>query len=114
LGVGDCIDRLVPTCVDALTDHGVTMLAGGCAHTLALTCNVVFRQTLINTLDNGIVYSWGANFVGQCGYEDNGTKKQLTPKIIAALTSVKVISVSSYNGCHHCLALTDNNEVYAW
>jgi alpha-tubulin suppressor-like RCC1 family protein len=41
-------------------------------------------------------------------------KQQPVPKLIIPLLRETVVAVSSYNGCHHCLALTDKNKIYAW
>ena len=74
---------------------GVTAIAGGGIHSLAL-------------LANGTVTAWGANEVGQLG---NGTEeKSDLPVPVSGLAGVTAISAGRY----HSLALLTNGTAMAW
>ncbi|XP_049850064.1 regulator of chromosome condensation-like [Schistocerca gregaria] len=79
----------------------IKMAAAGQHHTLLLT-------------QDGQVYSWGRGDYGQLGHGD--TDPQPYPKKVEAferlLKGDKVVQIST--GGHHCLATTQNGEVYAW
>jgi alpha-tubulin suppressor-like RCC1 family protein len=89
LGDSTTMDRLDPVVVDNLTGAGVVALAGGWAHSLAVTAD-------------GTVWAWGDNAVGQLG--DGTMTDRLEPVPIPTLTDVVAIAA----GRHHSLALTSD------
>ncbi|WOX26364.1 hypothetical protein [Streptomyces solicathayae] len=107
--LGDGTTSGVPT-----TDHrtpgtvrelsGVTAVAAGCSHSLAL-------------LSNGTVKAWGNNFSGQLGDGTTLDISNSTPVTVidpnnpsAPLSGVTAIAA----GCDHSLALLSNGTVRAW
>jgi len=95
LGDGTTIDRLDPVAVHNLTGTGVFALAGGQAHSLAITAD-------------GTVWAWGQNAFGQLG--DGTTTDRLEPVPIPTLSDVVAIAA----GRLHSLALTSDGTVWAW
>lgn len=84
--------------VDGLPEF--TQVSSGTSHTLALT-------------DQGEVFAWGKNDVGQLG--DGSIDGSSTPVKVALPDGVEVTEVSA--GDNHSLALTDSdtdNKVLAW
>ncbi|CAG9327791.1 unnamed protein product [Blepharisma stoltei] len=98
-GAGKNINH--PGLVSAFNDKDVIYVDCGDFHSMALTAD-------------GKVYSWGGggSFFnrGQCGH--GNTNDVDNPQIIAGLQN-KFITMISCGG-YHTLAVTDNNEVYAW
>ncbi|MGW1766460.1 RCC1 domain-containing protein [Streptomyces sp. NPDC002073] len=95
-------DHLTPGTVRELS--GVTAVAAGCTHSLAL-------------LSNGTVKAWGNNFSGQLGNGTTGSISNSTPVTVidpsnpsAPLSGVTAIAA----GCDHSLALLSNGTVRAW
>lgn len=70
---------------------------------------------------NGQVYTWGAgttivypgrtNF-GRVGIGHDDNQSRFVPSLVPALTSHRIVSVST--GYGHCIAITDNGEVFSW
>jgi alpha-tubulin suppressor-like RCC1 family protein len=83
-----------PVDITAWTGAGVTQIAAGANHNLAVR--------------NGTVLAWGYNFYGQLG--NNGSTNVLIPTAIASLTGVSKVAA----GGNHSLALTASGAVYAW
>lgn len=82
----------VPCKVAKLIGKRVIALAGGYVHTMALT-------------DEGEVYTWGDNGVGQLG--NGSTTVQVTPcKVEGLIANLKVTQIAA--GSSHSLALTDD------
>ncbi len=86
-----CIEA--PVAVDALT--GVTQIAAGESHTLAL-------------LADGTVMAWGANASGQVG--DDTTEPRSAPVPVPTLSGVVAVAA----GSNHSLALLSNGTVMVW
>ncbi|KAB7500915.1 putative E3 ubiquitin-protein ligase HERC4 [Armadillidium nasatum] len=84
--------------ISALDGHTIIQISAGDQHSLALT-------------SFGTVYSWGENVFGQLGIQPTETIIE-TPKLIKTLATKQVIQISC--GANHSLALTLDNEVYAW
>ncbi|EKE19448.1 MAG: hypothetical protein ACD_9C00014G0001, partial [uncultured bacterium] len=59
-------------------------------------------------MNNGTVWSWGSNNVGQLGLGSVGT--QVVPAQISNFTNVKAIR----SGTSHVIALTNDGDVYTW
>ncbi|MFB7369465.1 RCC1 domain-containing protein [Streptomyces sp. NPDC056222] len=95
LGDGTDTDRHTPVTVSGLTAAGVTGLAAGRIHGLAL-------------LSNGTVKAWGHNFFGQLG--DGTTTNHPTPGGVRELSGVTAVAA----GCGHSLALLSDGTVRAW
>jgi alpha-tubulin suppressor-like RCC1 family protein len=89
-----------PEIVEIVGSFGrVKTIAAGECHSLALT-------------ENGTVYAWGDNRVGQLGLGDRETQNCLTPRIVGKLGGEKIKDIAAGN--FHSLALTEAGEVYAW
>jgi alpha-tubulin suppressor-like RCC1 family protein len=87
-------DKFNITKLDSLCQSGISNIAPGCGHCIALT-------------NSGDVFAWGYNNVYQCG---NGTNDNVnTPSLIKVK---KVIQIASYG--FHTLVLTNEGHVYAW
>lgn len=85
-----------PTKVEGLDDiHIVQVSLGRCAAFLS---------------EDGKVYTWGQNFLGECGVGDRYA--QVTPVQVTALDLEKIVQISS--GSNHVLALTEDGRVFAW
>jgi len=82
-----------PTQVSGLS--GVTSIAAGCSHSLALT-------------STGAVWGWGYNYRGQIG--PSATTKQLTPVQVPGLPVIQAIAA----GCSHSMALDVSGYVWTW
>jgi E3 ubiquitin-protein ligase HERC3 len=87
----------VPVQVQALKAECIVKIECGDFHSLALT-------------DKGQLYSWGTGEKGECGHERFEDCE--VPKRIRYFESREIIDVVA--GKHHTLALTSNNEVFAW
>jgi alpha-tubulin suppressor-like RCC1 family protein len=74
---------------------GVTAIAAGAEHSLAL-------------LSNGTVMAWGDNEQGQLG--DGTLTNRLTPVAVQGLSNVVAIAA----GGNHSMALLSNGTVYTW
>ncbi|XP_054004464.1 RCC1 and BTB domain-containing protein 1-like isoform X2 [Hylaeus anthracinus] len=99
LGINDNHSTLHPKKVEALCKRGIKTFAHGKSpHVLALTMD-------------GQVYSWGYNDSSQLGCDH--TNQTSIPTVVQNNLSKKFI-VDIACGHSHCLALTDNGEVYAW
>jgi len=72
-------------------------LAAGENHSLALS-------------NNGIVWAWGNNSLGQLGIGDSDTTQMDTPQNVLLLTDIMSIDA----GYAHSLALQDNGTVWSW
>ena len=74
---------------------GVTAIAGGSAHTIALK-------------NDGTVWAWGYNDYGQLG--DGTYGKRTTPVQVSSLIGVTAIA----GGAYHTIALKSDGTVWAW
>ncbi|KAJ9585786.1 hypothetical protein L9F63_002423 [Diploptera punctata] len=89
-----------PEKVDSLSHYSITKASCGSGHTLAVN-------------EWGQVFSWGSDSYGQLG---NGVGEnenvQMNPKMVKSLATCNVVQITC--GYNHCLALTNNGELYAW
>merc|ERR1711959_341041 len=85
-----------PAVIHALTGRGVTKLAAGVFHVLALT-------------KSRSVYTWGWGHYGQLGHGDDNELS--TPQMIQGLPPT-VTSIAC--GFGHSYALTEDGQVYTW
>ena len=93
LGLGDTIDRLVPTLV-CNENVWVGVWAGG-EHSLGMT-------------DDGKLWAWGRNNHGQIG--DGTNEDSHSPKLICDQRQWSVVST----GGTHTLGVTSDGELFAW
>ncbi|KAG8311110.1 putative E3 ubiquitin-protein ligase herc4 [Homalodisca vitripennis] len=84
--------------VDGLDAYNVRNVACGEYHSLAIN-------------EWGQVFSWGAARYGQLGHGDCETDLR-RPKIIRSLATNFVVQISC--GYKHCLALTNNGQLFSW
>ncbi len=92
LGDGSTTNKLLP---QAINLNGVTAIAAGGAHSLALK-------------SDGTVWSWGNNGSGQLG-DGTGTNR-LTPVQVPGFSGARAIAA----GWYHSLALKQDGTVWAW
>ncbi|KTF72912.1 hypothetical protein cypCar_00046699, partial [Cyprinus carpio] len=96
LGHGDTNRVYKPKVVDALQGMFIRKVCAGSQSSLALT-------------STGQVYSWGCGACLGCGSSE---ATALRPKLVEELATTRVVDISI--GDSHCLALSHDNEVYAW
>src|SRR5450759_3831659 len=97
LGNGTTTNSSTPVQVSLPSGTTVTAIAGGGAHSLALT-------------SSGQVLAWGSNSSGQLG---NGTTTQSSTPVAVRLPSGSTVTAIAGGGSHS-LALTSTGQVLAW
>ncbi|KAM3626014.1 uncharacterized protein V6R79_021387 [Siganus canaliculatus] len=96
LGHGDTNRVYKPKVVEALQGMFIRKVCAGSQSSLALT-------------STGQVYAWGCGACLGCGSSE---ATALRPKLIEELATTRLVDISI--GDSHCLALSHDNEVYAW
>ncbi|XP_028827463.1 probable E3 ubiquitin-protein ligase HERC1 isoform X1 [Denticeps clupeoides] len=96
LGHGDTNRVYRPKVVEALHGYIIRKVCAGSQSSLALT-------------SAGQVFAWGCGSCLGCGSSETTS---LRPRLIEELSVTKIIDISC--GDSHCLALSHENEVYAW
>ncbi|XP_029024458.1 probable E3 ubiquitin-protein ligase HERC1 isoform X3 [Betta splendens] len=96
LGHGDTNRVYRPKVIEALHGFIVRKVCAGSQSSLALT-------------SAGQVFAWGCGSCLGCGSSETTS---LRPRFIEDLSITKIIDISC--GDSHCLALSHENEVYAW
>ncbi|XP_035383560.1 probable E3 ubiquitin-protein ligase HERC1 isoform X3 [Electrophorus electricus] len=96
LGHGDTNRVYRPKVIEALHGYIIRKVCAGSQCSLALT-------------SAGQVFAWGCGSCLGCGSSETTS---LRPRFIEELSITKVIDISC--GDSHCLALSHENEVYAW
>ncbi|XP_028822113.1 probable E3 ubiquitin-protein ligase HERC1 [Denticeps clupeoides] len=96
LGHGDTNRVYKPKVLEALQGMFIRKVCAGSQSSLALT-------------STGQVYAWGCGACLGCGSSE---ATALRPKQIEELAATRVVDLSI--GDSHCLALSHDNEVYAW
>ncbi|XP_049459515.1 probable E3 ubiquitin-protein ligase HERC1 isoform X7 [Epinephelus fuscoguttatus] len=96
LGHGDTNRVYRPKVIEALHGFIIRKVCAGSQSSLALT-------------SAGQVFAWGCGSCLGCGSSETTS---LRPRFIEDLSITKIIDISC--GDSHCLALTHENEVYAW
>ncbi|XP_033952277.1 probable E3 ubiquitin-protein ligase HERC1 isoform X3 [Pseudochaenichthys georgianus] len=96
LGHGDTNRVYRPKVIEALHGFIIRKVCAGSQSSLALT-------------SAGQVFAWGC---GSCLGSGSAETTSLRPRFIEDLSITKIIDISC--GDSHCLALTHENEVYAW
>jgi hypothetical protein len=94
LGHGDEQDRLVPTCVETLGGHVVSLACGG-HHSAAIS-------------ERWQLCTWGGGAFGKLGHGNRLAKTKPTKVQVSA----KLVQVSL--GVHHSMALSNQGEVFTW
>jgi alpha-tubulin suppressor-like RCC1 family protein len=94
LGIGNNNDKSTPVAAGGSLS-GLKMVAQGYGFTLALT-------------QSGNVHSWGSNFYGQLGINNNTAKN--TPQFVSGLSDVIWISAGSASS----MALKRDGTLYTW
>ncbi|XP_038590219.1 probable E3 ubiquitin-protein ligase HERC1 isoform X7 [Micropterus salmoides] len=96
LGHGDTNRVYRPKVIEALHGFVIRKVCAGSQSSLALT-------------SAGQVFAWGCGSCLGCGSSETTS---LRPRFIEDLSITKIIDISC--GDSHCLALSHENEVYAW
>ncbi|KAK7467957.1 hypothetical protein BaRGS_00036800 [Batillaria attramentaria] len=96
LGHGDMNRYNKPRVIEAFAGMHIRKVACSGQSSLALT-------------STGQVYAWGSGSCIGCGVAEFTA---LRPKLIEDLQNIRIVDISS--GDSHCLALSHDNEVYAW
>ncbi|KAG2470375.1 HERC1 ligase, partial [Polypterus senegalus] len=96
LGHGDTNRVYKPKVIEALQGMFIRKVCAGSQSSLALT-------------STGQVYAWGCGACLGCGSSE---ATALRPKLAEELAMTRVVDISI--GDSHCLALSHDNEVYAW
>ncbi|XP_032830981.2 putative E3 ubiquitin-protein ligase HERC1 isoform X4 [Petromyzon marinus] len=96
LGHGDTNRVYKPKVIEALQGMFIRKVCAGSQSSLALT-------------STGQLYAWGCGACLGCGSSE---ATALRPKLIEDLACTRIVDISC--GDSHCLALTHDNEVYAW
>jgi alpha-tubulin suppressor-like RCC1 family protein len=99
LGDGTTTDRSTPVQVSGLT--GVTAIAAGKAHTVAL-------RNIFNLTNDGTIWAWGSNGNGQLG--DGTVTDRWTPVMVSGLSLMTTIAA----GFNHTIALRNNGTIWTW
>ncbi|XP_028298817.1 probable E3 ubiquitin-protein ligase HERC1 isoform X3 [Gouania willdenowi] len=96
LGHGDTNRVYKPKVVEALQGMFIRKVCAGSQSSLIMT-------------STGQVYAWGCGACLGCGSSE---ATALRPKLLEELATTRVVDVSI--GDSHCVALSHDNEVYAW
>ncbi|XP_071496413.1 E3 ubiquitin-protein ligase HERC2-like [Diadema antillarum] len=97
LGRGGSDGCKVPQKIDALANIGVCKVECGSQFSIALT-------------KSGCVYTWGKGDYHRLGHGSDDHVRR--PRKVAALQGKKIISIAT--GSLHCVACSDQGEVYTW
>lgn len=108
--------RLTPVNVPIPLGKNVTDVAGGRAHTIAMT-GVCYTPISVHSnyhLGDDMIYAWGTNRQGQLG--DGSTIERRTPTAVdfSELSSRTNILIKVVAGRHFSLALTRRGQLITW
>ncbi|GFR70953.1 HECT and RLD domain-containing E3 ubiquitin protein ligase family member 1, partial [Elysia marginata] len=96
LGHGDMSRQTKPTAIETFSGMYIRKVACSSQSSLALT-------------SAGQVFAWGSGSCLGFGLTDSAT---MTPKLIEDLQKIRIMDITC--GDSHCLALSHDNEVFAW
>ncbi|XP_022131000.2 probable E3 ubiquitin-protein ligase HERC2 [Pieris rapae] len=99
LGHGNRLTLESPRLIESLAGERVVNIACGSAHSACVTAR-------------GHLYTWGMGEYGRLGHGDDNT--QLSPKMVEALASFRVIQVACGSRDAQTLALTACGKVFSW
>ncbi|XP_013183359.2 probable E3 ubiquitin-protein ligase HERC2 [Amyelois transitella] len=99
LGHGNRLTLETPRLIESLSAERVVGIACGSAHSACVTAR-------------GHLYTWGMGEYGRLGHGDDTT--QLLPKMVEALSSLRVIQVACGSRDAQTLALTACGKVFSW
>lgn len=98
LGSGFNGNHLIPYRLIALQGICILQIACGYAHTLALT-------------DEGLLYAWGANTVGQLGF---GSRSNQMVPVLITLEKERIVEIAACHSTSTSAAKTQSGQVYMW
>lgn len=61
-------------------------------------------------LNNGNIYTWGNNSLGELGLGDK--ENRVIPTLVSTLQNVRILKISC--GSSHSFAISDSGIVYSW
>ncbi|KAK3583560.1 hypothetical protein CHS0354_026149 [Potamilus streckersoni] len=96
LGHGDTSRLYIPKIIDAFNGLYIRKIACGSQSSLALS-------------STGQLYAWGCGSCLGSGFPETTAQR---PRLVEDLQTVRIVDISC--GDSHCLALSFENEVYAW
>lgn len=64
-------------------------------------------------LQGGWLYTWGSGYHGQLA-QGNGKVVSLVPCVVEYFLGVHLLVKQVAAGSHHCLAITQDCELYSW
>ncbi|MET8544242.1 hypothetical protein ABZW03_26905 [Kitasatospora sp. NPDC004799] len=96
LGDNTTINRFTPVTTQATWSGGVTRIAAGCNHSMAVVD------------DENRLKAWGQNTAGQLG--DGTTVFRVVPVTVPGLTGVRLVA----GGREHTVALSGTSTVHSW
>ncbi|KAK7116135.1 hypothetical protein V1264_001871 [Littorina saxatilis] len=99
LGHGDMNRYNKPRVIEAFSGMHIRKVACSGQSSLALT-------------STGQVYAWGSGSCLGCGQSGVAEFTALRPRLVEDLQNIRIVDISC--GDSHCLALSHDNEVYAW
>jgi alpha-tubulin suppressor-like RCC1 family protein len=98
LGHGDMEDQPSPTRVQALLGVRMREVSLGGGYTVALA-------------EDGLLYSWGCNWI-YAVLGNRNVRKEMLPRPIEALRSVRVRSLAAAD--YRCYAVAETGQLWAW
>jgi len=102
LGLGHLLALEKPTMIPTLPNN-IVQIAAGEFHNMVLT-------------NNGKVYAWGRNDLGQCGYKDENAPSNVQSTPVEVKFTLGEGEVVSRVGCggEHSLAVTSQGRIFTW
>lgn len=99
LGHGEgVLTQNTPKLIKLLATKHVVQIASGQNHSLAL-------------INNGELYSWGANEYGQLGL-GNTSEKEIKPTFVSSIAGIPIAFIAC--GAHHSFVISISGAVFGW
>mmetsp|Transcript_17287 Transcript_17287/g.29025 ORF Transcript_17287/g.29025 Transcript_17287/m.29025 type:complete len:529 (+) Transcript_17287:31-1617(+) len=105
LGLGDNNDRWEPVLIPQMRGKSVLQVAAGYWHSMAV---VAYPPML----KGGWLYTWGSGYHGQLA--QGGRVVSTAPEVVEYFLGVHLLVTTVAAGSHHCLAITEDQELYSW